>query len=120
MTDTPTYRLTSVLPRFTHRTVHKPYIWLAITQILDVITTGIILGVFVNNGNREGNPVVATLFHHVGLMVGLSILLVFKLAAVLLFWHTQFPVKIANAIYGLVVFNNLLILALAVWSLLNG
>lgn len=118
-TNTPTAKLTSFWPKRSPRIVHRPYIFLALTQILDVLTTGVILGVFVERNATEGNPIVAALFHHTGLLIGLSILLVLKLAAVALFWHTQFPVKIANAIYSLVVFNNILILVLAAWSVLN-
>lgn len=66
----PTYRLTSVLPRRAKRTVHKPYIVLSLLQVLDVLTTGIILGVYVGAG-REGNPFVSTIFDHAGLVVGL-------------------------------------------------
>lgn len=114
---TPTAKITSIWPKRAPRLVHKPYILLAVLEVLDVLTTGIILNIYV--GVREGNPLVATLFHHTGLLIGLGILLVAKLAAVALFWDTQFPVKIANAIYGLVVFNNLLILVLAAWSVIT-
>lgn len=111
----PTYRLTSVLPRRAKRTVHKPYVVLALLQVLDVLTTGIILGVYVGAG-REGNPLVSTIFEHAGLIVGLAIILALKLGAIGVLYWTQFPAKIPNAIYGLVIFNNALILLLAAWS----
>ncbi len=114
---TPTARITSVWPVRAARLVHRPYVALAGLQILDVLTTGLILGFFVSH--QEGNPVVATLFHHVGLISGLGILLALKLGAVAVFWDCQFPVKIANAIYGLVIFNNALVLGLATWSVLT-
>ena len=78
---TPTYRITSVWPRRAERIVRRPYIALAGLQVLDVLFTGIILAVFVGAG-REGNPVMATLFHHVGLLAGLAIVLVMKLGTV--------------------------------------
>ena len=114
----PTYRLTSVWPRRAERIVRRPYIALAGLQVLDVLTTGVILGVFVGAG-REGNPVAATLFEHAGLMVGLAVMLVAKLATVSVLWWAQFPPRLPNAIYGMVVFNNALILALAVWAALR-
>lgn len=74
----PTYRITSVFPKRAERVVHKPYVTLSVLQVMDVVTTGIILGVFVGAG-REGNPFVSTIFHHAGLIAGLAILLVLKL-----------------------------------------
>lgn len=114
----PTYRLTSVLPRRSVRTVHRPYAILAGLQFLDVLTTGIILAVFVGAG-REGNPFVSTIFNHAGLLIGLAIILTLKLGAVGVLYWAQFPAKIPNAIYSLVIFNNALILGLAAWSTLT-
>lgn len=111
----PTYRLTSVLPRRAARTVRKPYVVLALLQALDVALTGIILGVYVGAG-REGNPFVSTIFDHAGLILGLAIILVLKLGTVGVLYWAQFPAKIPNAIYGLVIFNNVLVLILAAWS----
>jgi hypothetical protein len=87
-------------------------------QVLDVVTTGIILGLFVDAGS-EGNPVVGTIFHHAGLMTGLGVVLLLKLGAVGVLYWAQFPPSIPNAIYSLVIFNNALILGLAVWSTLT-
>lgn len=118
MTTAPTYRLTSIWPKATPRVVHKPYITLSLLQVLDVVTTGIILGVFVGAG-REGNPLVSTIFQHTGLMVGLMVVLLLKLGAVGVLYWAQFPPRIPTAIYGLVVFNNALILVLGAWSTLT-
>lgn len=116
-TVAPTAKITSFWPKRAPRVVHRPYVWLAGLEFMDVLTTGIILGFFV--GSSEGNPIVRALFDHTGLVVGLLILLIAKLVAVAIFWTTQFPVKIATAVYGMVVFNNLLILGLSLWSVLT-
>ncbi len=100
--------LTLLPVRQPHRT-HKPYLTLAALQILDVVTTGIILSFWAGSA-QEGNPLVATLFHRTGLMVGLVVLLALKLAVVALFWDCQTKVRFASAIYGLVITNNLILL----------
>ncbi len=80
-------------------------------QVLDVATTWVILDNFANRA--EGNPVVATFIHHSGLQVTMLTLLVVKLAVVYVLWEKQTGVNLMSAIYGLVVFNNLLVLVLA-------
>ena len=88
----------------------RPYVVLAVLQVLDVLTTGLVLAYF--EGSSEGNPLVASLFSNLGLALGLLVLLVAKLAAVYLFWRCQTGVRLSKAIYGLVVFNNLLFMVL--------
>lgn len=83
---------------------------LAYLQVLDVLTTGLILSYYVNA--TEGNPIVDFVFNTVGLVPGLAAILVLKLAVVYTLWACQTGTRIANAIYGLVVANNLLFLAL--------
>lgn len=100
----------TVLPVRQPRLIHKPYLALAGLQVADVITTGIILS-FWGDSHSEGNPLVNTLFQWNGLMIGLMILLAFKLAVVALFWDCQTRVRLASAIYGLVIVNNVLLLA---------
>lgn len=80
-------------------------------QVLDVATTWVILDNFTNRA--EGNPLVATFIHHGGLPVAMVTLLVLKLAVVYVLWEKQTGVNLMSAIYGLVVFNNLLVLVLA-------
>ena len=98
----------TLLPVAKPRIVHRPYIFLAILQVLDVATTGWILHHF--STAAEGNPVVAALLSTAGLAAGLGILLALKLAVVWLLWNCQTGTKIANAIYGAVIVNNLLFL----------
>ena len=80
-------------------------------QVLDVATTWVILDNFTSRA--EGNPVVATFIHHSGLQVAMLTLLVIKLAVVYVLWEKQTGVNLMSAIYGLVVFNNLLVLFLS-------
>jgi len=87
------------------------YRLLAGLQLADVATTWIILANF--SSKAEGNPVVATMIHHAGLQVTMIGLLVVKLAVVYVLYEKQTGVNIMSAIYGLVVFNNLLALGLA-------
>jgi hypothetical protein len=106
----------AILPqRAAVRTSTVPYVVLAVLQVLDVLTTFTILRWFAV-GRAEGNPIVAHLFGGVGLAWGCAALLAFKLAVVALFYVCQSPVKIAGAIYGLVIVNNVLLLGLAVLS----
>ncbi len=87
------------------------YRLLAGLQVADVATTWFILGNF--SARAEGNPVVATVIHHTGLQVAMIALLVVKLAVVYVLYEKQTGVNLMSAIYGLVVFNNLLALGLA-------
>ena len=91
------------------------YQLLAGLQVVDVATTWAILANFSDQA-REGNPVVATMIHHTGLQLAMIALLVVKLAVVYVLYEKQTGVNIMSAIYGLVVFNNLLALGLAVFS----
>lgn len=87
------------------------YQLLAGLQVADVATTWYILANFAHKS--EGNPVVATMIHHSGLQVAMLGLLVVKLAVVYVLYEKQTGVNLMSAIYGLVVFNNLLALGLA-------
>ncbi|MFP5323026.1 MAG: DUF5658 family protein [Acidimicrobiia bacterium] len=87
------------------------YQLLAGLQVADVATTWTILANFTSAS--EGNPVVATMIHHIGLQVAMLALLVVKLAVVYVLYEKQTGVNLMSAIYGLVVFNNLLALGLA-------
>jgi hypothetical protein len=88
------------------------YQLLAGLQVADVATTWVILANFTHK--QEGNPVVATMIDHAGLQVAMLGLLVLKLAIVYVLYEKQTGVNIMSAIYGLVIFNNLLALGLAV------
>jgi hypothetical protein len=92
------------------RSVGK-YRLLAGLQVADVATTWYILATFTHKA--EGNPVVATMIDHSGLQVAMIGLLVVKLAVVYVLYEKQTGINLMSAIYGLVVFNNLLALGLA-------
>lgn len=83
---------------------------LAGLQVLDVATTWVILANW--TARAEGNPIVAGLIHHTGLVVAMVALLVVKLAVVRVLYEKQTGVKLMSAVYGLVVANNLLFLGL--------
>jgi hypothetical protein len=100
----------TLLPVVKPRIVYKPHVFLAVLQVLDVLTTGWILHNF--SSAAEGNPIVAAIFISTGLAVGLCLLLALKLGAVWLLWVCQTGVKIASTIYGAVILNNLLFLLL--------
>lgn len=85
---------------------HRPYVFLAGLQLLDVATTAYVLHKF--EGASERNPITAALFTGLGLNVGLAALLVLKVAAVWLFWKCQTNVRLANGLYSLVIVNNVL------------
>lgn len=85
---------------------------LAAMQVLDVLTTWVILDNFA--GRAEGNPIVATFIEHSGLTMSMFALLVVKLAVVYVLWEKQTGVNLMSAIYGLVLFNNVLVLGLSV------
>lgn len=104
----------TILPVRQKRTIHKPYIFLAILQVLDVATTGWILHHW--SVRAEGNPIAAHILTGLGLGLGLALLLAFKLAVVALFWSCQTKTRIATAIYTAVVLNNLLYLILWIAS----
>lgn len=105
---------TTLLPVLaTERPSTRPYAALAALQVLDVATTFTILTWFAA-GRAEGNPIVAAAFGTLGLTIGCLLLLSFKLAAVGLFYACQTRVRLASAIYGLVIVNNVLLLVLAV------
>jgi hypothetical protein len=94
--------------------VHKPYAILAGLQLLDVGSTAWVLHHF--EGAAERNPVTSALFTGFGLDLGLLLLLLLKVGVVALFWDCQTKVRLATAIYGLVIFNNALFGALYLWS----
>ena len=100
----------SVIGRAEPRSVGR-YQLLAGLQTADVATTWVILGNFASRS--EGNPVVASLISHTGLMAAMVALLVVKLAVVFVLYEKQTGVNLMSAIYGLVIFNNLLALGLA-------
>lgn len=77
-------------------------------QLLDVMLTGTLLALFTQA--NEGNPV-ARFFTDLG-VAGLLFLVVFKVGAVALCWWCQTGVRMASAVYSLVVVNNLLALLL--------
>ncbi len=83
---------------------------LAGLQLLDVATTWVILANW--SVRAEGNPIVAGLINHTGLVAAMMALLVVKLAVVRVLYEKQTGVKLMSAIYGLVVANNLLFLGL--------
>jgi Domain of unknown function (DUF5658) len=87
------------------------YQLLAGLQVADVVTTWVILANF--STKAEGNPVVAQMIHHGGLQLAMIVLLVVKLAVVYVLYEKQTGINIMSAVYGLVVFNNLLALGLA-------
>lgn len=87
------------------------YQLLAGLQVADVATTWVILANF--STKAEGNPVVAQMIHHGGLQLAMIGLLVVKLAVVYVLYEKQTGINIMSAVYGLVVFNNLLALGLA-------
>ncbi len=90
------------------------YQLLAGLQVADVATTWVILANF--STKSEGNPVVAQMIHHGGLQLAMIGLLVVKLAVVYVLYEKQTGINVMSAIYGLVVFNNLLALGLAIAS----
>lgn len=105
---------TTLLPVIvSERPSTAPYVWLGGLQILDVATTFTILTWFAA-GRAEGNPIVAAAFGTLGLAIGCLLLLAFKLSVVGLVYACQTKVRVTTAIYGLVIFNNVLLLVLAV------
>ena len=60
----------------------------------------------------EGNPLVSTLIHQSGLGLAMFALLTIKLAVVYVLHEKRTGVKLISAVYFMVVFNNLLFLAL--------
>lgn len=100
----------TVLPVRQPRMVHRPYAFLAALQCLDVATTWIVLNYW--SVKAEGNPAAAVVLDSLGLHVGLLLLLAFKLAVVALWWDCQTKVRLASAIYSLVILNNFVFLIL--------
>lgn len=100
----------TVFPIPKQRTEHRPYVALAGLQVIDVCTTGLLLGWYV--GTHEANPLARVLTDHGH--VGLSILLAFKLTAVGLLWWTQSGTRLIGAVYSVVIANNLIALGLLV------
>lgn len=104
----------TLLPSPQQRLVHKPYLWLAALQVLDVATTWMVLRWFAEA--NEANPLVDFLFNTVGLTTGLVALLALKLSVVYTLWVCQTKTKIAIAIYSAVIANNVLFLVLYITS----
>lgn len=102
--DTPTGVATGP-PR-----VLRVYLALAALQVLDVATTWVILANW--TARAEGNPIVAGLIDHTGLVVSMIALLVIKLSVVRVLYEKQTGVKLMSAVYSLVVANNSLFLVL--------
>lgn len=101
----------TVLPRISEaRTAVTRYYLLALLQVLDVATTWYILTKW--SERAEGNPLVRSILETVGITRGLFVVLLFKLGVVALFYYCQTGVKLASAIYSLVIVNNALFLAL--------
>lgn len=98
----------TLLPQPKTRLIHRPYMVLAWLQVADVFTTGLVLAYWAMRA--EGNPI-ARFFTDNG-TAGLAVLLILKLAMVWLLWWCQTRVRLASAVYGLVVANNVLFLAL--------
>lgn len=111
----------TVLPKIVpadQRTSVKPYVILAVIQVLDVVLTGIILHAW---GERaEGNPVARFILETAGLTLGLTLLLAVKLGVVWMFYICQDGVKIVTAIYALVIANNLYFLIGWAWLAYKG
>jgi hypothetical protein len=97
----------TVLPVPKPRAVHRPYFILAVLQCLDVVLTCFILTFWAGHA-QEGNPL-ARLLTDYG-TPGFLILLAFKLGTVALLWYCQTRVRLASALYGLVVANNVVFL----------
>lgn len=102
----------TILPVPVERKVHAPYATLAAMQVADVAVTGFILAHWTKRA--EGNPIASYALSG-GLVIGLVLLLVVKLAMVAVFYDTQFPVKLAQTVYALVLANNALFLGLWAW-----
>lgn len=100
----------TVLPVRKERVRHRPYLLLALFQVADVLTTGFILNAW--TARAEGNPIAAFILHHRGLLPGLTLLLALKLAMVWVFYVCQTGVRLASALYSLVIANNLLFILL--------
>ena len=96
-----------VLPRGNGR-----YRSLALLQVLDVATTWFILSQF--SGKGEGNPIIAHLISGAGLTVTMLAVLTLKLAVVRVLYEKDTKVNLISAVYGAVIVNNLLALALVV------
>lgn len=92
----------------------RRYQMLASLQVLDVLTTWIILSRFTERA--EGNPIVATLIRHGGLELAMLSLLAVKLLVVFALYRKQTGVKLMSAIYSAVIVNNVLALALSLTS----
>lgn len=95
------------------RTHRSRYLMLASLQVLDVLLTGFILAAW--SERAEGNPIARFMIEKGGLFGGLAIILALKLFAVWMFYACQTGVKIAAAVYSLVLVNNLLFLGLWAW-----
>ncbi len=91
------------------RDLHR-YLLLATLQVLDVATTWTILANV--SARAEANPIVGGLIDHGGLAVAMVTLLAVKLAVVRVLYEKQTGVKLMSAVYGLVIFNNVLFLGL--------
>jgi len=110
--------LTHTSPRTAVRRSEAPeravgmYQVLAGLQVADVATTWFLLANFTHL--NEGNPVVATMIDHSGLQVAMLALLVVKLAIVYVLYEKQTGIRLMSAIYGLVIFNNVLVM---IWAL---
>jgi hypothetical protein len=89
----------------------RRYQMLAMLQVLDVLTTWVILSRF--SERAEGNPIVAGLIHHGGLELAMLSLLAVKLTVVFALYRKQTGVKLMSAIYSAVIVNNVLALVLS-------
>jgi hypothetical protein len=96
----------------------RRYWFLGSLQVLDVALTGFILHSW--SERAEGNPVARFIMETTGLWVGLAILLAFKLSVVYLWYACQTGIKIASAVYSLVLVNNLIFLGAWAWLAWKG
>lgn len=88
----------------------RPYALLATLQALDVLTTWWILHHW--STRSEANPIAHWVFNSFGLHAGIFMLATVKLSCVYSLYNRQSGVKLITALYSLVIFNNLLFLAL--------
>lgn len=101
----------TLTPRFADvRDRTRPYLLLAGLQVLDVALTWFILASW--SARAEGNPLVSHGITTLGLPAAMMLVLAFKLGVVWLFYLCQTKVRLVSALYGLVIFNNLLFLGL--------
>lgn len=104
------FTIAPVIVPLEDRAQTRRYLTFGGLQVADVILTGIVLA---NVGHdAEGNPIIQGMLNSTGLIIGLALLLAFKLGATALLWACQSPVRIVRAVYVAVILNNALAVAL--------